>query len=76
MIMLDLKLIRDNTAAVEAALKKRGPTDYLGPLRRLDEERRRLATAADEPAAGAMRLPRKSAAVRRPARTRLPASRK
>ncbi len=46
--MLDLKQIRDNTAAVEAALKKRGPADFLGPLRRLDEERRRLTTAVDE----------------------------
>ncbi|MGI6087928.1 MAG: serine--tRNA ligase [Kiritimatiellia bacterium] len=46
--MLDLKQIRDNTAAVEAALKKRGATDFLAPLRGLDEARRRLITETDE----------------------------
>ena len=46
--MLDLKLIRENAEAVQAALQKRGPADFLAPLRRLDEERRGLVTAAAE----------------------------
>jgi seryl-tRNA synthetase len=46
--MLDIKLIRENTAAVERALASRGAAVSLAPVLAADAERRRLVTEAEE----------------------------
>ena len=46
--MLDIKLIRENTAAVERALASRGAAVSLAPVLVADAERRRLVTEAEE----------------------------
>ena len=46
--MLDLKLVRNNRALVEEALRKRGDQINLDPLYQLDEERRRLLTEVEQ----------------------------
>jgi seryl-tRNA synthetase len=46
--MLDIKLIRENPAAVERALATRGAAVSLAPVLAADAERRRLVTEAEE----------------------------
>ncbi len=46
--MLDIKLIRENPAAVERALATRGVAVSLAPVLAADAERRRLVTEAEE----------------------------
>jgi seryl-tRNA synthetase len=46
--VLDLKLVRNNRALVEEALRKRGDQINLDPLYQLDEERRRLLTEVEQ----------------------------
>ncbi len=46
--MLDLRLIRNDPEGVQAKLRRRDPSLDLGPLVRLDEERRQLQARVDE----------------------------
>ncbi len=46
--MLDIKQIRENPTVVETALQRRGLKNLLSPIRKLDEERRKLTTETDE----------------------------
>jgi seryl-tRNA synthetase len=46
--VLDIKLIREDPAAVERALATRGAEVSLAPVRAADAERRRLVTEAEE----------------------------
>ncbi|HMH75762.1 MAG TPA: hypothetical protein VK547_04015, partial [Candidatus Udaeobacter sp.] len=46
--MLDIKLIREDPAAVERALATRGAAVSLAPVLAVDTDRRRLVTEAEE----------------------------
>ena len=72
--MHDIKSIRDNPAAFDAALKRRGLEPLSASLLAIDEKRRAAILASEQAQARRNAATRKSATPRRPRTRRAPPS--